>query len=242
MEDDTTTFYEVHRLPWPLTEGETDLVQEWIYHIDAAGQVLPGKWTDEQRAALQALIDLRGPEARKPGRGNSLTEISFDSPEAQLSHAVALAMLSPEERQAYHARQEQEKRIEHARALIREAHKPVSIANFDIGPIDEQGDGTGLVEVTEPGPNWTNRYTLYILALSENTDEIRILQAYTPYGENCINRSFQAEVYAYPDESGQHNDFIGHLLYQWAIECPDWLPKNDKPIDYSQSFIVDDLS
>ncbi len=184
-------------------------------------------------------MDYRGPEARKPGRGNSLEEISSDSPEARLSLAVALAMLSPEHRQAYHARQEQEKRIEYARGLIREAHQPVCINSFDIGPIDVQDDGTGLVEVSEPGPNWTNRYTLYILALAPEIEKIRILQAYTPFGEHCTNQPFIREVDCYPDESGLYSDFIGHLLYQWWQEVPNWLKEPDKPIDYTQSFVIE---
>lgn len=221
MVEEPTAFYEVYRLPWPLTGGETDLVQEWIYHVNAAGQVLPGKWNEEERAALQALVDYRGPEARKPGRGNSLEEISSDSPEARLSLAVALAMLSPEQRQAYHARQEQEKRIEYARGLVRAAHQPVCFdAGFSMGPIEEQDDGTGLVEVSDTGPNWTNRYTLYILALSPNIEEIEILQVYTPFGEHCFNHHFQITEKS-PDDSGLFDDFSATLARIWR--GTDWL-------------------
>lgn len=224
MEEDTTTFYEVYRLPWPLSDSE--LVQEYVYHVDAAGQVLPGKWTEEQRAALQALADLRGPEARKPGRGNSLSEISADSPEARLSLALALAMLSPEERQAYHARQAQEKRIEYARGLVRAAHQPVCFdAGFSMGPIEEQDDGTGLVEVSDTGPNWTNRYTLYILALAPDIEKIEILQAYTPFGEHCFNHHFQVTEKA-PDESNQFDNFPATLARIWR--GLDWLANHDE--------------
>ena len=217
--EEAITFYEVYRLPWPLTGGETDLVQEWIYHVDAAGQVLPDKWNEEERAALQALVDLRGPEARKPGRGNSLEEISADSPEARLSLAVALAMLSPEQRQAYHARQEQEKRIEYARELVRAAHKPVSFdPQFFMSEIEKQEDGTGLVEVMESGPNWTARYTMYILALEP---ELSILQAYTSFGEYSFNRHFQITEWT-PDESNLFDDFPGELARIWR-DCASWL-------------------
>lgn len=222
MDEETTTFYEVYRLPWPLTESATDLVQEWIYHVDAAGRVLPGQRSEEAQAALQALVDYRGPEARKPGRGNSLEEISSDSPEARLSLAVALAMLSSEKRQEYHQLQAQEARIEKARHLVKEAHEPICFeTGFDLGPIEVQDDGTGLVEVSDTGPNWTNRYTLYILALAPDIEEIEILSAYTPFGEHSFNRHFQTTE-KYPDDSNQFDNFPGFLARMWR-DCPNWL-------------------
>lgn len=207
MEEDIT-FYEVNRLPWP--GSDSDLVQEFIYRVNAAGQVLPGKWNEEERAALQALVDYRGPEARKPRRGNSLEEATEE--ESRLFHALALAMLSPEQRQEYHQAQERETRIEAACALVKDAHKPVCFdPGFYIGEIEMLEDGTGLVEVSDTGPNWTHRYTLYILALAP---ELSILQAYTPFGEHCINHHFQITEKS-PDDSNQFDNFSTTLARIW---------------------------
>lgn len=214
--EEAITFYEVNRLPWPMSD--VDLVQEFFYRVDAAGRLLPGQmWNEEAHAALQALIDYRGPEALKPGRGNSLEEETEE--ESRLSHALALAMLSPEKRQEYHQLQEQEARIEYARELVRAAHKPVSFdPQFFMSEIEKQEDGTGLIEVMETGPNWTARYTMYILALEP---EISILQAYTSFGEYSFNHHFQTTEWT-PDESNQFDDFPALLARIWR-DCASWL-------------------
>ena len=220
MEEETTTFYEVNRLPWP---GGGHWVQELIYRVDNAGQVVRNATlSQEQHAALQALVDYRGPEARQ-ARGNSLEEISSDSPEARLSLALALALLSPEKRQEYDQLQAQEARQETARALVEEAHKPVCFdLSFYIGEIDVLEDGAGLVEVIETGPNWTYRYTLYHLALAP---EMSILEAYTPIGEHSINRHFQTTEKTF-DESGAFDNFPATLAYLWR--GLDWLTSDDE--------------
>lgn len=82
---------------------------------------------------------------------------------------------------------------------------PVSFTpDFYLGAIEVLEDGAGLVEVSDTGPNWTNRYTLYILALAP---EIELLQAYTPFGEHCINHHFHAGPIWESDDTGQFDDF-----------------------------------
>lgn len=202
-------FYEVYHLPWP--DGGS-LVQEFSYRVDGdTGQVLPGQmWNEEAQAALQALVDYRGPEALKPGRGNELSEATEE--ESRLSLVLGLAMLSPERRKEYHQAQKEEARFEAAHALVREAHQPVSLtSDFDIGDLVALEDGTGLIEVMDDGPNWTARYTLYVLALAP---DISILQVYTPCGEHSFNRHFQITEKA-PDESHQFPDFSATLAHLW---------------------------
>lgn len=211
---DVPTLYEVSTLPWP---GCGSLVQEFCYRVDSLGQVVVGQgWNEEAQAALQALVDYRGPEVRTPGRGNSLEEATEE--ESRLALVLALALLSPEQRQEYHRQEEQEARFEQALALVREAHQPVSFDPvFTLGGVVELEDGTGLVEVADAGPNWTFRFTQYILALAL---DISILQAYTPCGEHSFNRHFQITEKA-PDESHQFPDFFATLAHLWR--GLDWL-------------------
>lgn len=197
------TYLEIVRLGWPT--GET-LVTELIYHLDQAGQLLPNsKWTEQERAALQALIDYRKPR-EQPGRGNSLEVMSEE--ETALHHALSLALLTPAQRQEYDTL-----------TLVNETHLPIALqSDFCLADTERLEDGTVLVTIYETGPNWTTRTTLYILAL---TPEISVLQAYSPWGELSFNHRFYAQQWA-PDDSHEYYDFPAVIARMWE-DCPGWL-------------------
>lgn len=182
-----------------LPNGRT-LVTELVYRLDNSRQIVPGtKLTSEQTVCLQALLDYRKPQEQ---RGNSLEEM--DPTESKLFDALALALRGPELQRELQAFE-----------MVLEAHKPVCF-NEDRLPgcisDPEQEEELMIIHVDEHGPNWSNRNTIYHLALEP---EMYIISAFSPCGEHSFNHHFQQEEW-YPDESGCFYDFPGFLARLWS--------------------------
>lgn len=182
-------------IPWP--NGHI-MTCELVYHITPDGKVHNKGLSEEGLVALQALVDYRKP-LESIGKGSSLEAMSEQ--EEAIFDALSDAILTPGQRTERTVLE-----------LVSEAHTPVAInSDFSMGNLEICEDGTPLITVIESGPNWSNRYTLYVLELSP---VVCIVQAYTPFGEHCINRNFQT-VEKTPDDSGQFYDFPAHLARLW---------------------------
>lgn len=119
-----------------------------------------------------------------------------------------------------------------ALVLVEEAHRPVALWPDFLSQVEPevQEDGTLLIQILEVGPNWTTRYTSYVVS---HLPEVHITEASSPCGWNS---GFIEQVYSY-DESGLPFDFIDRFISEWTKTCPGWF-ESGKP-EVRESFLIE---
>lgn len=207
MVAEIVTMCEIIRQAWP--DGRT-LVAELIYRLDEQGQVQSNTLAEHQRAALQALVDYRSATSRGAGR----SQLSEALPEESLLYdSLCQTLLLAEQRVKYAALD-----------LVRTVHEPFALFLDVAFALEIKEDGSGLVEVTETGPDGTTLHTLYALALSSQAE---IVQAFSPCGEYSSNHQFQQKGW-HADERKRCADFSGQGLRGWQkVGLGYWLAESE---------------